>query len=95
MLIANSTGLQTADGAIGKAGMLYLTGVVLIPAAADSTLKIYNGADATGILLLSIAAAANAAPNVQMLNIPVVGNLGLYADVSGASAGYIVHYLQG
>lgn len=74
----------TATGAV-VAGANRVLAVVLTPAAALSTLILYDGTDNTGTKLIELQAAASGnSVSVFDLNIPVVK--GVYATLSGASA---------
>ena len=88
-----SSGLLTAD-ALVEANPCLLHTVTLVPAAADSTLTIYdnNAAAAAGTVLAKIFVLATTASQTIHFTIPVRANKGLYADVAGAAAGYIIHF---
>lgn len=87
-----SSGLLTAD-AVVYAHPALLHSLTLIPAAADSTIIIYDdAAAATGTVLAEIFVKASTASQTVHFTIPVRANKGLYGDVTGAAAGYIVHF---
>ncbi len=92
-----SSGLKAADAIITAIGG-YLHGVVLIPDGTNAcTVIIYdNPAAAAGTVLakLSIPALTTAHQFITF-NSPVSANSGIYADVSGTGANYIVYYSQG
>lgn len=92
-----SSGLQTADGAIMTAAGSYnrcLCGVELVPGSANSTLILYDNASAaSGNELAKVLAYVSDMPGGW----PPVGgcaevNNGIYADVTGTGAAYIVWY---
>ena len=91
-----SSGLKTSDAAITTAtndAYHCLCGVQLIPAAADSYVILYDAASATGTALIKVTALAAGtptgyAPNGQCIRV----NTGIYADVNGADAAFIVWY---
>ena len=91
-----SSGLQTSDGAVMASTSTTnhcLCGVQLIPAAAASTLILYDNSAASGTVLIKLKADASGtatgyAPNGNCITV----NKGIYADVDGASAAYVVWY---
>lgn len=92
MVPCTSSGLKTADAAIVARPCL-LHGVVVIQASAGSDIKLYdNAASAAGTLLTELTIAVNSTSGSQMFNNPVECSNGIYADVSGSGAGYIVYY---
>lgn len=87
-----SSDLLTADAAVYAHPCLLHT-VTLIPAAADSTVVIYDNATAaSGKVLAKIFVLATTASQTIHFTIPVRANNGLFADVTGVAAGYIVHF---
>lgn len=92
MYYVTSSDLKTADAAIlARGGLIH--GLTLIPAAADCSVVIYDNASTnSGKVLAKLSGLANTAANNITFNHPVCANLGLYADVTGAAAGYIVYY---
>lgn len=89
-----SSDLLTADTAVcATSGLLY--GVTLIPAAAASTVVIYdNPSAASGKVMAKVQAVANGESVYIGFNSPVGANTGIYADVAGASAAFIVHFAK-
>lgn len=91
-----SSGLQTADGLIATVAAgnyRCLCGVELIPAAADSTLVLYDNTSAAGTVITKMFAPASGSPvgyppGATCVNV----NTGIYADVTGTNAAYIVWY---
>lgn len=88
----SSSGLKTADTAIvARAALLY--SIVLVPAAAASSVVVYDNATAaSGVELTKIAAVANGASVQHLFDPPLVCNNGIYCDVTGAAAGYCVSF---
>lgn len=93
---ATSSGLKSADAAI-----------CLIPAAVTALTLVSDGtnacsvvvyddtASATGTVLAKAVLAAGEGTVHLHWDAPVQGSHGLYADVTGTGAGYIVYFLQG
>jgi hypothetical protein len=92
MYYITSSGLRTADAAIlARGGLVHA--VTIIPAAAASSVAIYDNASAgSGTVLAQVNAVANGESVTVEFSNPIAANLGIYADVTGASASYIVHY---
>lgn len=92
-----SSGLKTSDAAISAIGG-YLHGVYVISDATNvASVVIYDnasGASGTVLAKLSIPATTTA-PQFITFNTPITANAGIYADVSGTGANYIVYYSQG
>ncbi len=91
-----SSGLKTADGLIAtKASGYYncLCGVTIIPAAADAYVVLYDNTSATGTALGKVSAKASTQSNTIGLGGQCIEvTKGIYADVDGAAAAYIVWY---
>jgi len=93
-----SSGLKTADGQImTRSGNSWtcLCGVEIIPAAADSYVILYDNTSAAGSVLIKATALASStpggyAPNGQCIAVTT----GIYADVDGADAAYIVWFRE-
>lgn len=91
-----SSGLKTADAAIkDSSGALW--GVCLIAATTnDCAVAIYDNASAaSGTLLAEMAIDASIEGNgtTRFFSLPgVSASNGIYADVTGTSASYIVYY---
>ena len=88
-----SSGLQTAD-AIIKTGRSILAGVNIITnATADVTIVIYDNTAASGTVLYKRVVTGTLDSVYDNLgDNGVRGKNGLYVDVTGAGAAYIVHY---
>lgn len=92
-----SSDLKSADAAISAIGA-YLHGVMLISDGTNTaSITIYDNATAaSGLVLAKISiAATTAAPTYVTFNNPVSANKGIFADVSGTGANYIVYFSQG
>jgi hypothetical protein len=89
-----SSGLLAADAFVGSTGGGHcLCGVELIPAAADSTLIVYKGTSAvSGKEIFKTSGAANTSPNGFLGGTCIDASGGIYGDVGGAGAGYIIWY---
>jgi hypothetical protein len=92
--VCYSSGLKAATEQITTpTDKLLLCGVELVPAAADSTLIVYNGTTATsGKELVSMAALASTTPSGIMPAIALSSTGGIYAVLTGAGAKYIIWY---
>lgn len=92
-----SSGLQTADAVILATGG-FVHAVTLIPAAADCSVVIYdNASSASGTVVAKVTlftALAQGSTTITFQK-PVCANAGIYADVAGTGANYIVHYSVG
>ena len=93
-----SSGLLAADTAITAIGG-YLHGVTLISDATNTaSIVIYDSPVAnTGALVLAKLSipATTTAPQTITFNNPVSANKGIFADVTGTGANFIVYYSQG
>ncbi len=93
-----SSGLLNSDAAITAVGG-YLHAITLISDATNTaSIVIYDSPVAnTGALILAKLSipATTTAPQTITFNNPVSANKGIYADVSGTGANYIVYYSQG
>lgn len=90
-----SSGLQTADAAIAARGG-FIHAVTVIPAAAASSVVLYDNATAaSGLELAKVAAVANGVSVHYNFAEPICANKGIFADVSGSGAAYIVYYSLG
>ncbi len=87
-----SSGLKSSSTAICAAPGL-LVGITLIQAAAAATLIIYDNASAaSGTVLAQLNTTINTDSKTITFDMPVFASQGIYAAVTGTSAGYIVHY---
>lgn len=92
-----SSDLKNADAVISAVGG-YLHGILLISDATNTaSITIYdNAATNSGLVLAKLSIpATTTAPQVIIFNNPVSANKGIYADVTGTGANYIVYYSQG
>lgn len=95
--MVTSSDLKSADAVITAVGG-YVHAITLIPDGTNAcSLVIYdNPAAASGLVLAKLAlAATQTAPQTVTFNNPVSANKGIFADVSGTGANYIVYYSQG
>lgn len=91
---STSSGLLTADAQI-VSHEAKITGVILLPAAAASSVVLYNtasGAAVAGQEMVKLQAVANGESVNVTFNSPIHCNDGIWADVSGSAAAYIVLY---
>lgn len=87
-----SSDLLSADGVVSNRQCV-LHAVTIIPAAADSTLTLYDHASAaSGKVLAKVFVKASTAS--QTIQIPggCEAVNGIYADIDGASAGFVVYF---
>jgi hypothetical protein len=94
-----SSGLKTSDAQIMTRdgdSWRYLCGVELIPgASADATLILYDNTSAAGDVLVSLKAdMGNAIAGFAPTAFSILVYTGIYADVGGADAGYIIWYRE-
>jgi len=88
---ARCSGLKSADATI-KSGKTVLAAVlVLTDGSNDATLTIYDNTSASGTKLLEVTVPA--ADRYALFPLWVRANNGLYADISGTGAQYIVYYV--
>lgn len=92
-----SSGLKSADAAIlATPGLLH--GVMVISDATNvASVVVYDNASAasgTALAKLSIPASTTA-PQTIMFNVPIACHNGIYADVAGTGANYIVYFSSG
>lgn len=89
---ATSSGLLSASAAIQAQGG-YIHAITLIPAAAASTLTVYDNASAaSGTVVAATTAVATGASTTVSFHWPVPANAGIYASVTGTGATFIIHY---
>jgi hypothetical protein len=90
---SSCSGLKTADAVI-YSKQATLTGIQLTPAAADATLTIYDNPSAASgtVLWKGKLLASSAGEYFHMPDGGIEALTGLYADIDGAAAEYIVHY---
>lgn len=87
-----SSGLQTADGQIytGRGTLNALT--VITDGTNDASVVLYDNTAASGTVLAKISCDGTNNSEFQGWNLAVRCVNGIYADVTGTGAGYIVHY---
>lgn len=93
-----STGNLTAStNAIisNPGGYILIHGIILTPAAALSTLSVFDAATQTGTAKFTLQAAASGSSTVLTFNNPVVMNTGVSATLAGASAAFQIVYSRG
>jgi hypothetical protein len=91
---AQSSGLRSADAAI-SALPAYLKGlIVLTDGTNDATVVIYDNASAASGTALAklIVPGASLSASLHLPQYGIIANAGLYADVTGTGAAYIVQY---
>lgn len=89
---ATTSGVISADGVVTDRPARIMS-VTLIPAAAASSIILYDNASAaSGTVLAQLSAVANGASVHWSVTAGVVCNFGIYADITGASANAIVYY---
>lgn len=86
-----SSGLKTSDGIIA-ARPCRLIGVTIIAGSDLGAVIVYDNASAASGNVVAKITAVTTATQTIVFNCGVECLNGLYADVSGTSAGYIVHY---
>ena len=84
-----------AVGTTTVAGPAKLTHVSIVPAAADSTVIVYDGPAASAVVLASLKALANGAGEVMTLTHPIQANTSLVAVVVGTGAVALMGYQTG
>lgn len=92
-LTSRSSGLRTTDLAVwtGRAQLSGLT--VLTDGTNAATVTIYDNTTNSGLVLAKlIVAGADRTQYQDFGSRPVVGEIGLFADVSGTGAEYIVYH---
>jgi hypothetical protein len=92
-----SSDIKSADAVISAIGG-YLHGVWLISDATNvASVIIYDNATTnSGVVLAKLSIpASTTAPQFITFDNPVSANKGIYADVTGTGANYIVYFSQG
>lgn len=94
---ATSSGLKSADAIILAAPGTLLGLIIVTDGTNDATVSLYDNASAASgnILAKFVVKGADLAKELVISECGVVANNGIYADVSGTGANYIVHYLIG
>ena len=90
---ATSSGLQTGDAAI-YARPSSVTSITLISDNTNAcTVVLYDNASAaTGTVLAKLSVKATDSMQFAHFDAPIIANNGIYADVTGTGAAYIVTY---
>ena len=92
METSTTSGLRTADAAITTRPAKLQT-IMLIDGGAGATLTVYDNASAaSGNVLFKGFVGAGSSSETFHLTTAVEANKGLFADVAGAGAAYIIHY---
>lgn len=93
MASSRSSGLKTADAVI-QTGHNRINAVTLITDGTNAaSVIVYDNASAASGLVLAKVTAAGAQNTVHVIfENPVYAENGLYADVTGTGAGYIVYF---
>lgn len=90
--MCQSSELKTSDTNDLSGGPCMVHAVTLIPAAADSELELHDAATVTGTSKIKITGKANTGSTHVTFDAPVVFNTSCSANITGASAGYIVFF---
>lgn len=91
---SRSSGLQTTDGIVAS-GRNRLNTVTLISDGTNAcSVIIYDGVSAAGTVLAKASIGAASLKSTEQLTYvnPVITETGIYADVTGTGAAYIVTY---
>lgn len=93
MASSRSSGLKTADAVIGT-GRNRINAITLITDGTNAaSVIVYDNASAASGLELGKVSAAGAQNTVHVIfENPVVAENGIYADVTGTGAAYIVYF---
>lgn len=94
MSSARSSGLQTTDGIVAS-GRNRLNSITLISDGTNAcNAVVYDGITAAGTVLakISIGASSLSTSAYQAFVIPVITETGIYVDVTGTGAAYIVTF---
>lgn len=92
---ATTSGLKTADAAI-LAMPGRLKSLLVVSTGAAATVTLYDNASAAaGTVLAKLVVPTDLTQEISFSECGVVANNGIYADVSGADAAYIVYYTAG
>ena len=89
---AMSSGVKTSDTAIAT-GRSLLTGILLLTDGTNNaSIIIYDAASATGTVLFKLAVPGAGNFGGATFEIPIRAQIGIYADVTGTGASYIIYY---
>lgn len=91
---ANSSGLKSADAVISALPARLLGIQLFADGTNQATITVYDNATAASgtVLAQVIVDAGLVAQDAQLPNPGIIANNGLYADVSGTGATYIIHW---
>ena len=89
--ISRSAGLKSADAVISDHPTI-LKGVDILEGGADATLILYDNASAASGTVLWKGSVSNGNGSIHLEGIDVLAENGIYADITGASAEYVVRY---
>ena len=92
--VKSSGSLAVDTGELLFAGASRIHYVSITPAAAASSIRIYDNAlgDASGTLLIELNVAASTATNSAVLDCPVIALKGLSYVVAGTGATGLIHF---
>ena len=91
MSSSRTSDLLTADTLIAT-GRNFVNAVTLIGGSTASSVILYDGLTATGKVLAKATQVTQNATTHLFFECPVICETGIYADVSGTSAEFIVYY---
>jgi len=92
MASSRSSGLKTSDAVIAT-GRNRINAITLIGGSTPSTVVVYDNASAaSGTVLAKATQSTSMAVTHLLFENPVVAEDGIYADVSGSGAEYIVYF---
>ena len=93
MASSRSSGLKSADAVITK-GVNRINAITLLTDGTNAaSVIVYDNASAASGLVLAKVTAAGAQNTMHVIfENPVYAEKGLYADVTGTGAGYIVYF---
>lgn len=89
------SGEKTADAAIYSAPCLLAAVLVITNGTDDAKLIIYDNTSAAGKVVLEITVTGSDNYGGVIYNFPKIMNIGIYCDVSGTGASYIIDYVVG
>lgn len=92
MASSRSSGLKTADAVI-TTGRNRINAITLIGGSTASSVVVYDNATAaSGTVLAKATQATNLVTTHIVFENPIVAENGIYADVTGTGAEYIVYF---
>ncbi len=92
MASSRSSGLKTADAVIAT-GRNRINAITLIGGSTASSVIVYDNASAaSGTVLAKATQATNLVTTHIVFENPIVAENGLYADVAGTGAEYIIYF---